>query len=296
VINLFKTSADPIRYDGTERETLLRAMDMSPQHMEVHEVLSVVGARGPVSERRRYHPFYDFAHARDDGARGPGARATPYYSIRRVTSPLDGGLDTMLTALTPRAVLPDEVEDVLSIDIVCTNRALPARIRTGELSVATPQSPTTARFRNIAPVTPAVRPPLGNELGWRLVSHLALAHRTLADPGLLRALLGLYNFQALEGHADGQTNERRMEAIQDVETRSTRRVVEGSPVRGAATRVRVAEGGFAGRGDAFLFGCVLDELLASYLDINDVHELGILLDPSQAELAWPPRTGQRPIL
>jgi type VI secretion system protein ImpG len=87
-----------------------------------------------------------------------------------------------------------------------------------------------------------------------------------------------------------------MEAIQEVETRSTRRVVEGSPVRGAATRVRVAEGGFAGRGDAFLFGCVLDELLASYLDINDVHELGILLDPSQAELAWPPRTGQRPIL
>jgi type VI secretion system protein ImpG len=87
-----------------------------------------------------------------------------------------------------------------------------------------------------------------------------------------------------------------VEAIQDVETRATRRVIEGSPVRGAATRVRFAEGSLAGRGDAFLFGCVLDELLASYLDINAVHELGIRLDPSQSELSWPPRTGQRPIL
>jgi type VI secretion system protein ImpG len=298
VVNLFKTSADPIRYDGTTRETLVRAMDMSPQHMEVHEVLSVMGARGPVGDRRRYLPFYEFAHAREEPQllRGGAARVTPYYVIRRATSPLDGGLDTMLSAITPRGALPDETEDVLSLEIVCTNRALPARIRTGELSVATPLSPTTARFRNIAPVTPAVRPPLGAELGWRLISHLALAHRTLGDPGLLRGLLGLYNFQALEGHADGQTNDRRMEAIQDVETRSTRRVIEGSPVRGAATRVRVSEGGFAGRGDAFLFGCVLDELLASYLDINDVHELDILLDPSQSELSWPVRSGQRPIL
>jgi type VI secretion system protein ImpG len=300
VVNLFKTSADPIRYDGTEREVLLRAMDLSPQHMEVHEVVSVVGARGTVGERRRYQPFYEFAHAREDGlgARGgaQSQRATPYYAIRRVTSPLDGRLDTLFTAVTPRGVLPDEVEDVLSIDVVCSNRALPARLRTGELSVATPLSPTTARFRNIAPVTPAVRPPLGAELGWRLVSHLALAHRTLSDPGLLRALLALYNFQALEGLADGQTNERRAEGVQEVETRTMRRVVEGSPVRGAATRVRVAESGFAGRGDIFLFGCVLDELLASYLDINDVHELGIVLDPSQTELQWPARTGQRPII
>jgi type VI secretion system protein ImpG len=300
VVNLFKTPADPIRYDGTPREHLVRAMDMSPQHIEVHEVASVVGARGPVSDRRRYLPFYDFAHARDEaGAARPGAAgvaATPYYAIRRALSPLDGGVDTLLTALTPRGVLPDEVDDVLSIDVVCTNRALPARIRTGELSVATPLSPTTARFRNITPVTPAVRPPLGGELGWRLLSHLALAHRSMSEPGLLRALLGLYNYQALAGHADGQTNERRMEAIQDVATRATRRVVEGSPVRGAATEVRVAEGGFAGRGDAFLFGCVLDELLASYLDINAVHELGIKLDPSQAELSWPARTGQRTIV
>jgi len=297
VVNLFKTSADPIRYDGTAREHLLRAMDMSPQHMEVHEVLSVVGARGSVSERRRYLPFTDFAHAREElvGLRGGGA-TTPYYALRRVTSPLDGGLDTLIAAVTPRGLIPDEIEDVLSIELVCTNRALPARIRTGEISVATPLSPTTARFRNITPVTPSVRPPLGGELGWRLISHLALSHRSLGDPGLLRALLGLYNFQGLEGHADGQTNDRRLEAIQDVETRTTRRVIDGSPVRGAATRVRVAEGGLAGRGDAFLFGCVLDELLASYLDINGVHELAIRLDPSQAELLWPPRTGQRPIL
>jgi type VI secretion system protein ImpG len=303
VVNLFKTSADPIRYDGTAREHLLRAMDMSPLQMEVHEVVSVVGARGSVGERRRYLPFYDFSHAKDEpppGAaglnRGEAVSATPYYALRRVTSPLDGGLDTLIAAVTSRGVLPDEIEDVLSIDLVCTNRSLPARIRTGELSVATPLSPTTARFRNIMPVTPSVRPPLGGELGWRLVSHLALAHRSISDPGLLRGLLGLYNFQALEGHADGQTNDRRMEAIQEAKTRATRRVIEGSPVRGAATHVRVAEGGFAGRGDAFLFGCVLDELLASYLDINDVHELGIRLDPSQAELSWPPRTGQRPIL
>ena len=298
VVNLFRTSADPIRYEGTAREHLVRAMDMSPLHTEVHEILSIVGARGPVGERRTYHPFVEFSHpapAARSRLGGPPA-VTPYYVIRRVISPLDSGLDTLLTTVTPRGTPPEELEDVLSIEITCTNRMLPSRIRTGEISVATPLSPTTARFRNITPVTPSVRPPLGGELGWRLISHLALSQRSLSEPGLLRALLGLYNLQALEGHADGQTNQRRVEAIQEVETRPVRRVIEGSPIRGAATKVRVDEAGFAGRGDAFLFGCVLDELLASYLAINDVHELKVHLDPSQSELTWVPRSGQRPIL
>jgi type VI secretion system protein ImpG len=297
VVNLFQTSADPIRYDGTAREHLVRAMDMSPLATEVHEILSVVGARGPVGERRTYQPFVEFSHPAAVGPRGrPGSAPPPYYVIRRAISPLDSGMDTLLSTVTPRGAPPDDMDDVLSMEITCTNRLLPTRIRTGEISVATPLSPTTARFRNIMPVSPSVRPPLGGELSWRLLSHLALSQRSLSEPGLLRGLLGLYNLQALEGHADGQVNQRRVEAIQDVETRPVRRVIEGSPIRGAATRVRVEEGGFAGRGDAFLFGCVLDELLASYLAINDVHELKLHLDPSQTELTWVPRSGQRPIL
>jgi type VI secretion system protein ImpG len=109
-------------------------------------------------------------------------------------------------------------------------------------------------------------------------------------------MLSLYNFQGLEGHADGQTNERRIESVQEVTTRATRRVLEGSPVRGAATRLRCAESGFAGRGDVFLFGCVLDELFASFLNVNEVHELGIQLDPSNIELTWLPRSGQQTII
>ncbi len=290
VINLWTATSEPLRQEVPGSEHFLRAADVTPQHMEIYSVDAVMGARPGRPERRQIPPFVDFTHAA--GAGGDGR----YYTLRRRRSVLDDAIDTHLSLLTPRDIAPPLGEETLSVDLTCTNRGLPARLRVGDINQPTPLSPTTARFRNISPVTRPVRPPLGDELHWRLLSHLALNQRSLADAGALRALLSLYNFIGQADEQAGQANRLRIDAIREVRSTPVRRIIQGSPVRGVRFAVELDENGFASRGDAFLFGGMLDELLAQHVTINSFTELVILLQPSQGEYTWTARSGRRPIV
>ena len=286
-VNLFSRGADPLSHRLAGQEHLLRASELDPAHAEVFAVRSVQGLREERGERREYLPFVDFAHA--ESTQG-------FYRLRRVLSPLDDGLDTYLALGSPREVPAELARETLSVELECTNRSLPTRLQLGDVSVPTAQSPTVARFRNIVPVSKPVRPPLGAELHWRLLSHLALNHRSLAEPTALRALLGLYNFQAGVDHPTARANTLRVEAIRDVGARPARRLFGGAPLRGVQTRVVLEESRFAGAGDAFLFGAVLDELLASTVTLNAFNELVVQLEPSHLEYTWPARNGSQPLL
>ena len=79
-------------------------------------------------------------------------------------------------------------------------------------------------------------------------------------------------------------------------TRSSRRVVEGIPLPGFATRIVLEDAGFASYGDAFLFGCAIDALFASEAPLNLFSELRIELHPSTREITWTPMTGTQPLL
>jgi type VI secretion system protein ImpG len=188
-------------------------------------------------------------------------------------------------------VAPDLREQTLSVELTCTNRSLPGRLGVGDICVATSSSPATARFRNIIPVTRPARPPLGAELHWRLLAHLAMNQRSLAEASALRELLGLYNFQALVDEPAARANQLRANAVRAVECSPVTRFIGRAAVRGALTTVELDEACFSGPGEAFLFGCVLDELLASHITINSFNELAVRLQPSRAELQWQPRNG-----
>jgi type VI secretion system protein ImpG len=289
VVNLFATSADPIERSPTIHEHLLRGSDVSPIHAEIYSVDAVAGARSGRGERRVYHPFFDYRHAVE-------GRDTAYYRVRRRPSVLDDGLDTYLSIVTPRNVAPSTEEETLSIDLTCTNRSLPAKLRTGDISAATSLSPTTAKFRNIAGVSRPVRPPLGSELHWRLLSHLALNQRSLGEAEALRSLLALYNFVERADEQVGRANRLRVEGIQRVAVEPAKCLLDGAPVRGARFALELDERNFASRGDAFLFGAVVDELLSQHVTLNSFTELILRLQPSQAEYAWAPRNGKRSLV
>jgi type VI secretion system protein ImpG len=87
----------------------------------------------------------------------------------------------------------------------------------------------------------------------------------------------------------------RVEALRSVTSTPARKILEGASVRGARFTVELDERSFSSRGDAFLFGAVIDELLAQHVTMNSFTELVTKLQPSQAEYAWAARNGQRPI-
>ena len=288
VVNLFSTTSDPIRVGAMGHEHLLRASGLDPEHMEVYSVDTVTGLQAGRTDRLDYRPFFDFAHNTSDAAR--------FFRLRRSQSPLNDGIDTFLSLGSPRDAMPSTAEETLSIDLTCTNRSLPSRLQVGDLSMPTPASPTTAKFRNIVAITKPVRPPLGSELHWRLLSHLSLNQRSLMEPGTLKALLELYNFQATADQPAARANQLRVESLRNVTGKAATRFLQGAPVRGSQVTVDVEDAGFTGLGDAFLFGCVLDELFASYVSLNAFSELSLRIQPSQLEYRWPPRNGRQPIL
>ena len=286
-INLFRTSGEPVSVATVGEEHLVRAAEVPPAHMGIYAVESVVGMPQGAGERTHYQPFVGFRH------RGSGSSAR-YFRLRRALSPIDGGLDTWLSVARP---LDDEARaETLSFDVLATNRALPERLKLGDVSQPTATSPTTARFRNIAPVSQPVTPPLGTELHWRLVAHLAANRASIASAEGLRALVGLYNLQLLSDQQAGRANQLRVESVRSVAAAISRRLVSGAPARGTRVAVGVDEAGFAGVGDAFLFGCALDELLAAQASLSSFVELALRVEPSLREYTWPARNGQKPLL
>jgi type VI secretion system protein ImpG len=289
VVNLFATSADPVTRTPERGEHLLRAAELPPQHAEIFSVDQVLGALAAQGERRLYRPLSEYG-------RTVNGTPAPYYRVRRATSVLDDGLDTYLSIVAPRDAAPLDRTEVLSIDLTCTNRSLPARLRTGEICEATASSPLTARFRNIRGVSRPTRPPLGSEIPWRLLSHLRRSQQSLASADGLRELLGLYNFAELADEQVGRANALRIEGIRAVAEQPITRLLSLSPVRGSQISVQLDERNYASRGDAFLFGAALDELFAEHVSINAFTELVVTLEPSLAEYRWTPRSGSRPIV
>jgi len=286
VVNLFKGTSDPVPVAALGEEHLVRAADLPPAHMEVYSVDAAVGIPDGPGERIPVEPFFDFGH----GARGTAAC---YYRLRRRHSAVDDGIDTFVSLTRPLDGGAGMDPATLSLDLTCTNRSLPGRIQLGEISQPTPASPTVARFRNIVAVTKPVRPPVGSELHWRLLAHLAATRSAISEPQALRTMLDLYNVQGIVDQQSGRANRLRIEGIARSTATCTRRLLEGAPVRGTRVDVELDEAHFAGPGDAFLFGSVIDELLAARAGLNVFSELGVRLSPSQREFSFAPRSGGR---
>ena len=275
-INLFETTAAAIHHTPLTREHLLRPDDLDPRHTEVHAVTRVLGHERARGTRRCYSPMYDLSPE-------PGA---PRYALRRAPA-VDGGVDTFL--------LPREApgsagfsDELLGVDLVCSNRDLPLQLGAGDLS-GNPPGALFRTYQNLTPVTPPIRAPLGDEAQWHLLAHLGLAARGLHDPAALRVLLGLHNAPARLRTPLGRSNARQIEAVRNVERCLVTRVHRGAAMRTIQSRVALDEAAFASPGHAFLFASLLDQLFAGAAPFLTASELHATLQPSAAELTWPPR-------
>lgn len=283
VVNLFDVSADPIRVEGLATGTLIRPSGVDPLHAEVFEVQRVVGVRARGKARREYAAFSGFDH-------GP-ASDSRYYWVHRERSPVDDGVHCYLSLGSPRGVPPAMDDEVLSIDLTCTNRSLPLQLHPGDIHVPTAGTPSNVAFQNIGPVSRPLRPALGSELQWRLLSQMAASAAPQLDAAGMRRTLSLYNFSDDVDEASRRANDTRIAALRGLRAESVTRIVQRAPVRGRMFRAEVDQSGFAGEGDAFLFGCALAQLLQSQAPINSFHELVVEFKPSGQRYQWTPTLG-----
>jgi type VI secretion system protein ImpG len=206
------------------------------------------------------------------------------------------GADLSISIGSPEdaSVPPDA--DVLSLDMLATNRQLASALRAGEVNQPTTSSPAFCSFKNLYAVTRHVAPPLGRELHWRVIAHATMGLRALTEPEVLRTALDVYNLHALVDRQAARANELRLGALKDVRVTALERLYRGAAVRGVSIDVEVEEAGFDGDGDLFLFAAILDRFFADYVSMNSFARTTVHGMSTKLKVQWPARSGSLTLL
>lgn len=285
-VNAFPHQADPVRYDPLRTSFKLRPAGTDPRHFEIYRIESVRGIDRASGESRDYRPMLRPGRRGDDRL---------FYFSSFAPSPINDGNDHYLGLVDERDSGQPPPE-VLSTTLTCTNRQLPTRLGPGDIAQATPETPNFATFRNLTRPTPSYPPPPPGELYWRLIAHFGLNHRSLCSVEALRELIRIYDFPALVDRQLERTRARMLDGIEGVESQPATRLYRGAPLRGVSVSVRLSEEHFGGEGEVFLFGAILNELLAHCVSLNSFSRLQVMGTRFSEVFAWPARIGRRAIL
>ena len=284
IINLFPHDADPVRAEAGRSEYRIRPSGKDSNNYEVHSVIDVSGRARGASKQEDYHPFFSF----DAGDRSSGR----FYQLRRSDSLHAAGSDLYLR-LGNADPEQSSALDTISINTMCTNRDLASKLRPGDISTPTPDTPGAYSYRSIGKPSAPIEPPLGDEVHWRLLSHLTLNLRRLANRESLCTALSLYDFRARSDRQAKRRLDNLMMAIG--ETSSTRRteLLDGVPINGSEMSVTIDEEKAGGEGETFLFGTIVNEFLSQYTSLNSFSQLRMHCSINNEIFTWPTRVGRR---
>jgi type VI secretion system protein ImpG len=178
-------------------------------------------------------------------------------------------------------------EEVLSIDLTCTNGEYAASLGPGKLTNAI--SPIAGRLRpvNLNQPTRPYWPMLGDAGSWRLLSHASLSFVSIGSSDQLRSMLELYDAAATP------ENERRLSGIRGVEVKPAHAMLRGSLVPGSLVELLIDEERFPDSGDVQVFARVMSAFLEAYAAINSHTQLAVRLERANSRFALPPAFGQR---
>ena len=287
VVNLFKHAARPIELTHSAPDYELIPDGRPADAYDIHSVDKVT----TLHEGRRDHaliefrPYYGLRHGEAGGRQGR------YYVVRRdpIKALSEPGHESRI-ALVDLDLDPLAIPDAsVSIELTCTNRDVPSRLRQGTAVLALEQAPGGHPLRFLRHPSRQYR--FAAEDHWRLISHLALSHCSLAPDGVerLKETLTLYDLR------QSPVSQRQIAGITGLSRRSARARlrVDGynDLVHGLALSITLDEDAYAGTG-IHLFVSVLDHFFALYVHMHSFTQLTILSHASGKELfKCPPRSG-----
>ncbi|MEZ6037386.1 MAG: type VI secretion system baseplate subunit TssF [Planctomycetota bacterium] len=284
VVNLFEHDADPMRAVAGRTEYRVRPAGKQSDHYEVHSVSRVSGRVRGAAQQESYRPYFSFEPRVSTDGR--------FYQLRRSESLRANGSDTYLRLGIQDPEQLSEL-DTISVDLVCSNRDLPTRLGPGDICHPAPDSPNAFQYRSIGTPSPPIQPPSGDEVHWRLLSHLTLNLRRIADRDSLCTALSLYDFRARTDRQARRRLDNLMQAIQKVTLGRGVELFEGLPVNGSDLRLEIDEEQAGGEGEVYLLGTILGEFFAHYVSLNSYSRLSIQCTGNNEVFAWPARIGQR---
>lgn len=283
-INLLVCNSDPFIVRQDRQEYRLSPQKDSARQLEIHSIRRLVGIqRGQV--HHVYEPYTSFRMESTAGT----------YTVRRKRSQINGRMEHYVSLLYNCAQGPAENETLVS-ELLCFHHTLPLQLHEGDIRIATDTSPAMATFRNILPPSPAMPAPDDTSLMWRMFSCLHANMLPLASPEALKEFLTLWLPASDPDPTRVTLNRERVEAIRDFSCTPEERLWRGRLVHGQRLGLKLCGECFARAGERFLFGLVLDEVLAQYATINTYTRLDVTDLTSGETLSWKPRLGSRRLM
>lgn len=175
----------------------------------------------------------------------------------------------------------------LSVDLLCTNGALPMRLKEGHIRYLL-DGPPGLDVRNITRPSRPATPPEGPKLRRALILHLALARGYLDNVDSLRGLFELYSFRALWDRDKARELAALKAAIRKVQNEPAKTAYEGDSIRGQRTIITLDGSAFR-EGGLYVLGSLLNELIAMDAPINTFSELRLQEESQNRSYEWPAR-------
>jgi type VI secretion system protein ImpG len=304
-INLFPRSADPIRLNHSSVEYQITPDARAPDAYEVHAIESVTSVTPGTGKPVVYQPFYGVKHGSREDTAGAYWHALRRPSMRRG----DSGSEVFISLVDPNFDVLSAPVDVLHIDVLCTNRALPARLPFGASSgdFRLEGRPGITKIVALRKPSDPVAAPVASANRWRLISHLSLNYVSILDSGQAgkaesegKALEALQEILRLYDFSDSPVSRQRIAGLVGLKSRRiVRRVGKGISsgfARGLEAEIEFDASQYTGSG-VFLFASVLERFLALYTSVNSFTQTVATVRQHPGVLKrWAPRAGEMELL
>ncbi|MCI5224315.1 MAG: type VI secretion system baseplate subunit TssF [Candidatus Electrothrix sp. AR4] len=285
-VNLFRHEAEPILLDHRLDKIRITPAMLDGRRPEVYSVDRVTGfSRGAV-KKKEYTPEIGF---------GDRKRQGNSYTLLHSMSSVHNRPEVAF-----RFAYPSEaeslVDETLTVRLTCSDGELPAELKPGAINRPTADTPELIEFTSLMQPTRPIDPPISGDILWYFLSHFSLNLFSLTDVDSLRKLLRLYIFSHGRDRGRVEANEKRINGIETYTVQPINRLVRGVMMRGQRLDITIRADHFAGLGDFYLFGVVLDEFFSEYAGMNSFTQLNIMNSNSGEVFAWPARIGSIPLL
>ncbi len=292
IVNLFPHDAVPVRVDHKKSEYRLIPSGDDYTHYEVYDITRVDGWNHQQKKSQQYERFESFKHT-DTAFDSTQLR---YFRERLKPSVSGFGSDSYMAFVDQNEEHLFPQEEIITIELTCTNRQLPTQLEIGDICLDTSSSPEYASFRNITQVTPSLAPPIDQGFYWRLISHMSLNYQSLTNLTALSNVLTTFDYKSFTDRQQALANQYRLTAFDGIHSRPSERLFAGLVVRGQKTIIRLKESHFSSDGDLYIFGSVLNELFALHSTINAFHQLEVHGVEKGEVYQWTARSGYHPLI
>lgn len=275
-VNLFQSFANPIALTHLKESYQLTAMDSTPGHVVIHDVISVTGRLQGESQERIYQSTTELMA--DEGpykyqvVASEGALRSEH--VHKLRLPFGSAID-----LSNR--------ETLSVLMRCSNGRLPERLRPGSVCLRVADSPERITVTNVTNPTGFSTPALGKDAMWKIIGHARLNLHAILDKDNLKELLQVYLPEGAGDPARVSAARRRLLGIEDVLVIQDTRMVRGTRIQGQIIKLQLQQDFFAGNGDLMLFGEMLLPFLAGLIGLNSYVTLVVTNPNSGAQFEWP---------